>query len=239
MTSGPAGSTWPPWPGQRRHPRWRLSPACWIEQPRPGLSPDAGGAPGNAGLAGLLAGGEGRALDRTSAMTSANGSNLPNGSWWEIAAGLSAMRMAMTHRHGLVDELDLSARRGSGLAAPARETLVSPYRPMVRGLAGRYQVPPQQREDLVQVGYVGLMKAINSFDPSIRDELKPYARICADGEMKRYFRDKRWLIRVSRTDQELLLAARKTQAELAGELGATPTDEQRADRRRRRVGGTQ
>jgi len=145
----------------------------------------------------------------------------------------------MTHRHGLVDESDLSARSDSELAAllqdpelggPARETLVGRYRPMVRGLAGRYQVPPQQREDLVQVGYVGLMKAINSFDPSIRDELKPYARICADGEMKRYFRDKRWLIRVSRTDQELLLAARKTQAELAGELGATPTDEQMADR---------
>ena len=108
----------------------------------------------------------------------------------------------------------------------AREALVCRYRPMVRGLAGQYRIPPEHREDLVQVGYVGLMKAINSFDPEIREELKPYARVCVDGEIKRFFRDKRWLIRVSRTDQELLLAGRRAQAELAGELGGTPTDEQ-------------
>ena len=138
-----------------------------------------------------------------------------------------------------VDRPDLAALSDSELAtllkdpernAEAREVLVRRYRPMVRGLAGQYQVPPQHREDLIQVGYVGLMKAINSFDPSIREELKPYARVCAAGEMKRFFRDKRWLIRVSRADQELLMAARKTQAELTGELGAIPTDEQVAGR---------
>jgi RNA polymerase sigma-B factor len=112
----------------------------------------------------------------------------------------------------------------------AREALVYRYRPLVRALARQYQIPTQVQEDLVQAGYVGLMKAINSFDPSIRADLKPYARVSVSGEMKRFFRDKRWLIRVSRRDQELLLAARKAQADLAGELGGTPSDEQVARR---------
>jgi RNA polymerase sigma-B factor len=115
-------------------------------------------------------------------------------------------------------------------AEGAREALVLRYRPLVRALARQYQIPAQIQDDLVQAGYVGLLKAINSFDPSIRPELKPYARVSVSGEMKRFFRDKRWLIRVSRTDQELLLAARKAQADLAGELGATPSDEQVAGR---------
>jgi RNA polymerase sigma-B factor len=74
------------------------------------------------------------------------------------------------------------------------------------------------------------MKAINSFDPAIRPELKPFARVCVAGEIKRYFRDKRWLIRVSRTGQELLLAAKKAQGELSAELGGSPADGQLADR---------
>src|SRR6201994_4373894 len=108
----------------------------------------------------------------------------------------------------------------------ARATLVSRYQGLVRSSAHQYQLPAQYYEDLVQVGFLGLMKAINNFDPDVRQELKPYAHSCVTGEIKRYFRDKRWLIRVSRTDQELFLNARKAQAELGAELGGTPTDEQ-------------
>jgi RNA polymerase sigma-B factor len=115
-------------------------------------------------------------------------------------------------------------------AERARETLVSRYEPLVRAAAYRYQLPAQHYEDLTQVGYLGLMKAINSFDPAIRPDLKPYAQACVAGEIKRYFRDKRWLIRVGRTDQEVLLKARKATAELAAELDATPTDDQVATR---------
>jgi RNA polymerase sigma-B factor len=113
---------------------------------------------------------------------------------------------------------------------PALEILVSRYQGMVRALAHRYQLPAHHYEDLTQAGYVGLMKAINSFDPTIRPDLKPYAWACVDGEIKRYFRDKRWLIRVSRTDQELLLAARRAQSDLAAENGGTPTDHDIATR---------
>ena len=144
----------------------------------------------------------------------------------------------MTHLHErLAPGLSgLSDRDLGGLLADpdhgdmAREILVYRYQPLVRALARQYQIPAQHHEDLVQAGYVGLMKAINSFDPSIREDLKPYARVCISGEMKRFFRDRRWLIRVSRGDQELLLAAKQAQAELAAELGATPCDEQVAER---------
>jgi RNA polymerase sigma-B factor len=111
----------------------------------------------------------------------------------------------------------------------ALEMLVYRYQALVRTVAHRYQLPAQHYEDLTQAGYVGLMKAINSFDPEIRPDLKPYAWACVDGEIKRYFRDKRWLIRVSRSDQELLLAAKKARAELAAEIGGTPTDDDVAD----------
>ena len=114
----------------------------------------------------------------------------------------------------------------------ALEMLVYRYQGMVRALARQYQLPAQHYEDLAQVGYVGLMKAINNFDPAIRPDLKPYAWACVDGEIKRYFRDKRWLIRVSRSDQELLLAAKKAQVDLAAEIGGTPTDEDVAGRLR-------
>ena len=112
----------------------------------------------------------------------------------------------------------------------ARTALVSRYQGLVRSSAHQYQLPAQYYEDLVQVGFLGLMKAINNFDPDVRQELKPYAHSCVTGEIKRFFRDKRWLIRVSRTDQELFLNAKKAQAELGAELGATPTDEQVAAR---------
>jgi RNA polymerase sigma-B factor len=112
----------------------------------------------------------------------------------------------------------------------ARTTLVTRYQPLVRSSAHQYQLPAQHYEDLVQVGYLGLMKAINNFDPTVRQDLKPYAHSCVTGEIKRFFRDKRWLIRVSRTDQELFLNSKKAYAELAAELGATPTDDQVASR---------
>lgn len=144
--------------------------------------------------------------------------------------------MAMTHSKPQPGQVELSdselARR---LHDPehhdsALEMLVYRYQAMVRSLAHQYQLPAQHYEDLTQAGYVGLMKAINNFDPAIRPDLKPYARACVDGEIKRYFRDKRWLIRVSRSDQELLLAAKTAQIDLAAEIGGTPTDDDVAGR---------
>ena len=49
---------------------------------------------------------------------------------------------------------------------------------MVRSLVFRYQLPAQYYDDLLQVGYLGLIKAINNFDPAVSEELRPYAHAC-------------------------------------------------------------
>jgi RNA polymerase sigma-B factor len=112
----------------------------------------------------------------------------------------------------------------------ACEALVARYQPLVRSCAYQYHLPAQHAEELLQVGYVGLLKAINNFDPALSDTMSGYARACVSGEIKRFFRDKRWQVRVGRADQELVLRARKVRAELIQELGGTPTDAQVARR---------
>ena len=76
----------------------------------------------------------------------------------------------------------------------------------------------------MQVGYVGLLKAINNFDPAFGNSLTAYAAPCVSGEIKRHFRDKRWQIHVRRSAQELLLELRKATEELTHQLGRDPGD---------------
>jgi RNA polymerase sigma-B factor len=111
---------------------------------------------------------------------------------------------------------------------PRREAacaeLVTRYRPLVRSCVQRYRDSPETAEELMQVGYVGLLKAINNFDTAIGENLAAYAQPCVSGEIKRYFRDKRWQVRVKRSVQELRLDIRKASAELSQQLGRTPRD---------------
>jgi RNA polymerase sigma-B factor len=101
--------------------------------------------------------------------------------------------------------------------------LVGRYSSIVRSCVRRYPRYPEP-EDLMQVGYVGLLKAINNFDPAIGSSLAAYAQPCVSGEIKRYFRDKRWQLRVQRHDQELRLAIRAAAAELTQQLARVPAD---------------
>jgi RNA polymerase sigma-B factor len=80
----------------------------------------------------------------------------------------------------------------------------------------------------MQVGYVGLLKAINNFDITLGTSLAGYAQPCVSGEIKRHFRDKRWQIRVQRSLQELRLELRNTTGELTAELGRVPSDSELA-----------
>ena len=82
--------------------------------------------------------------------------------------------------------------------AAAREVLVQRYQPLVRRCIRAYRGSPEPVEDLMQVGYVGLLKAINNYDPEFGRGLRAYAIPCITGEVKRYFRDKRWQVRVTR-----------------------------------------
>jgi RNA polymerase sigma-B factor len=118
--------------------------------------------------------------------------------------------------------------RGSAARADACEILVTRYQSLVRSCARRYQGSPESADELMQVGYVGLMKAINRFDPAAGTSLAPYALACVSGEIKRHFRDRRWQVRVKRSSQELVMELRTATAELAQQLQATPTDEELA-----------
>jgi RNA polymerase sigma-B factor len=121
---------------------------------------------------------------------------------------------------GLVHRLP----RGAGLRDAACEVLVTRYQPLVRSCVQRYKNSAEPQEELMQVGYVGLLKAINNFDPAVGNSLAGYAQPCVSGEIKRHFRDKRWQVRVKRSLQELRLELRKATSELTNSLGRTPTE---------------
>jgi RNA polymerase sigma-B factor len=112
----------------------------------------------------------------------------------------------------------------------ACEILVQRYERLVRSCVRQYRGSPEPVEDLMQVGYVGLLKAINNFDPSFGSSLSAYAAPCVSGEIKRHFRDKRWQVHVRRSAQELLLELRKATEDLTHSLGRAPTDEELIER---------
>jgi RNA polymerase sigma-B factor len=111
-----------------------------------------------------------------------------------------------------------------------REVLVRRHESLVRQCVRAYRGSPEPVEDLMQVGYVGLLKAINNFDPAFGKGLRAYAVPCITGEIKRHFRDKRWQVRVTRPIQELLLEMRGATEDLTHELGRHPDDAELANR---------
>jgi RNA polymerase sigma-B factor len=120
--------------------------------------------------------------------------------------------------------------RDSAARAAACEVLVDRYAKLVRSCVRQYRGSPEPVEDLMQVGYVGLLKAINNFDPGFGTSLSAYAQPCVSGEIKRHFRDKRWQIHVRRSAQELLLELRKANEDLTQQFGRVPTEEELAER---------
>ncbi len=120
--------------------------------------------------------------------------------------------------------------RDSHERSAACELLVARYERLVRSCVRQYRGSPEPVEDLMQVGYVGLLKAINNFDPSFGSSLSAYAAPCISGEIKRHFRDKRWQVHVRRSAQELLLELRKATEQLTHTLGRNPTDDELAER---------
>src|SRR3954453_10602328 len=105
----------------------------------------------------------------------------------------------------------------------ARERLIEQYLPLVRSLARRYSYRGEQLEDLVQVGCIGLIKAIDRFDIERGVELTTYATPNIIGEIKRHFRDKGWSVRVPRGLQELKVRLSKLVEQLTVQLGRSPT----------------
>jgi RNA polymerase sigma-B factor len=107
--------------------------------------------------------------------------------------------------------------------AAVREKLVDQYIGLVEFLARRFRNRGEPLEDLVQVGTIGLLKAIDRFELEREVEFSTYATPTIVGELKRHFRDKGWAVRVPRRLQELHLELTKIISNLGQELGRSPT----------------
>jgi len=105
----------------------------------------------------------------------------------------------------------------------AREQLIEQYMSLVRSLARRYSYRGEQFEDLVQIGAIGLIKAIDRFDINRGVELTTYATPNIIGEIKRHFRDKGWSVRVPRGLQELNVQLSRLIEQLTVQLSRSPT----------------
>jgi RNA polymerase sigma-B factor len=136
------------------------------------------------------------------------------------------------------ESVAVHVRRGR----PERERLILDYLPLVRGVARRY-ARAAEYDDLVQVGTVGLIKAVDRFEPARGVEFAAYARPAVDGEIRRHLRDHAPVVRpprrlhelhgrLRRTRRELTasLGRAVTSRELAAAVGATPADAEAAER---------
>ena len=114
--------------------------------------------------------------------------------------------------------------------AVAREDLVRLHLPLVEHCARRFRNRGEPFEDLVQVGTIGLIKSVDRFEADRGVEFSTYATPTIIGEIKRYFRDKGWAIRVPRRLQELRMQIGTTTSELTQSLGRSPTPRELAER---------
>ena len=112
----------------------------------------------------------------------------------------------------------------------AREQLVERFLPLARQLARRYQRGGEQLDDLVQVASLGLIKAVDRFDPARETAFSSFAVPTILGELKRHFRDKGWAVRVPRDLQELAVKVDRVADDMARELGRAPTPTEIAER---------
>lgn len=110
-----------------------------------------------------------------------------------------------------------------------RERLVGQFIGLVEFLARRFRNRGEPLEDLVQVGTIGLLKAIDRFDLDREVEFSTYATPTIVGELKRHFRDKGWAVRVPRRLQELHLELTKVVSTLGQEIGRSPTPKEIAE----------
>jgi RNA polymerase sigma-B factor len=104
-----------------------------------------------------------------------------------------------------------------------RDELVTMNLPLVEHLARRFRDRGENHEDLVQVGTVGLIKAVDRFDTSRGVQFSTYATPTIVGEIKRHFRDRGWAIRVPRRLQELRISLSRATSELSQQTGRSPT----------------
>ena len=129
----------------------------------------------------------------------------------------------------LLEELH-ALPEASRRCAPIRGQLAEMHLPLVRYLARRFTGRNTPFEDIVQVGAIGLLKAIDRFDPERGLEFSTYATPTILGEIRRYFRDTGWLLHVPRRAQELQATLAQARSELTQRLHRAPTVRELAER---------
>lgn len=127
------------------------------------------------------------------------------------------------HEQRLLRQFALS--RSSAL----REELIDRFMPLARSLAMRYRGGSEPLEDLVQVATLGLVKAVDGFDPARGSRFAAYAAPTILGELRRHFRDHVWQVHLPRSLQELTLAVEEAAGKLTEKLGRAPTVTQIAE----------
>jgi RNA polymerase sigma-B factor len=110
----------------------------------------------------------------------------------------------------------------------ARARQIEAYLPLVRSLARQFVFRGERLDDLVQVGAIGLIKAVDRFDPARGVDLAAYATPTILGEIKRHLRDRAALIQVPRREQETSARVRARRRELTGQLQRPPTSSELA-----------
>jgi RNA polymerase sigma-B factor len=130
----------------------------------------------------------------------------------------------------LLGERRLLERYAKDQSPTIREELVDRFMPLARRLAARYAGGAEPFDDLVQVASVGLVKAIDRFDPERGTAFSTFAVPTILGELKRHFRDRGWSVHVPRDVQERILKVEKAMAELPAKLGHSPTVQEIGER---------
>jgi RNA polymerase sigma-B factor len=121
------------------------------------------------------------------------------------------------------DERQLFTRLRDAPSRADRQAAVERYLPLAHRLAGRYRHSSEPIDDLRQVAALGLLNAIDRYDPARGTSFSSYAVPTILGELRRHFRDRTWAMRVPRDQQELVLRLERLHDDLAAELGRRPT----------------
>src|ERR1700730_609346 len=129
------------------------------------------------------------------------------------------------------DRVRLAIRAHSETRNPEiRNQVVAAYQGLAYSLAARFGQRGEELDDLNQVALIGLLKAIDRFDPSRGAELTTFATATIVGELKRHLRDRGWSVRLPRRVHDLHLRAQQAIDELSQELGRSPTMTEISDR---------
>ena len=132
---------------------------------------------------------------------------------------MAAPALAFTERGRVRRVIAEYARTGDSVL---RNQIISAYQGLAYSIAGRFRRPGEDLDDLNQVALIGLMKAVDRFDPDRGTELTTFATATILGELKRYLRDRGWSVRLPRRINDLHLRSQQAIDDLTQELGRSP-----------------